>query len=202
MTVSGSGGWQFINRSVDEAGRTVTRIARFDINLAPLEVGNIFCESKSELKFYEAALVDRPTVASPTEPYRNAIVHGQTGFLATTEDEWYEAVTALVVDASVVRQPKAYPVYDDSYQTHVEAVRTEFDDKYPTLHLVGRNGMHKYNNQDHAMMTAMLTVENILAGEKRYDVWQVNEDAEYGEAGLSGAQEALKSVRMVPQRAA
>jgi protoporphyrinogen oxidase len=109
---------------------------------------------------------------------------------------------ALVVDAAVVRQPKAYPVYDDSYQTHVDAVRTEFDEKYPTLHLVGRNGMHKYNNQDHAMMTAMLTVENILAGEKRYDVWQVNEDAEYGEAGLSGAQEALKSVRMVPQRAA
>jgi protoporphyrinogen oxidase len=109
---------------------------------------------------------------------------------------------AAVVDAAVVRQPKAYPVYDDLYASHVDAVRTEFDAKYPTLHLVGRNGMHKYNNQDHAMMTAMLTVENILAGEKRYDVWQVNEDAEYGEAGTSGAQEALKSVRMVPKRAA
>jgi hypothetical protein len=62
--------------------------------------------------------------------------------------------------------------------------------------------MHKYNNQDHAMMTAMLTVENILVGEKQFDVWQVNEDAEYGEAGLSGAQEALKSERLVPKRAA
>jgi protoporphyrinogen oxidase len=109
---------------------------------------------------------------------------------------------ARVVDAAVVRQPKAYPVYDDAYQTHVDAVRAEFDEKYPTLHLVGRNGMHKYNNQDHAMMTAMLTVENILAGEKRFDVWQVNEDAEYGEAGVSGAQEALKSERLVPRRAA
>jgi protoporphyrinogen oxidase len=109
---------------------------------------------------------------------------------------------ALVVDAAVVRQPKAYPVYDDAYQTHVDAVRAEFDEKYPTLHLVGRNGMHKYNNQDHAMMTAMLTVQNILAGQRTYDVWQVNEDAEYGEAGVSGAQEALKSVRLVPRRAA
>ena len=109
---------------------------------------------------------------------------------------------ALVVDAAVVRQPKAYPVYDDAYAGHVDAVRGEFDDKYPTLHLVGRNGMHKYNNQDHAMMTAMLTVENILAGKRAFDVWQVNEDAEYGEAGLSGAQEALKSERLVPKRAA
>jgi protoporphyrinogen oxidase len=109
---------------------------------------------------------------------------------------------ASVVDAAVVRQPKAYPVYDDLYASHVEAVRAEFDAAYPSLHLVGRNGMHKYNNQDHAMMTAMLTAQNILAGEKRYDVWQVNEDAEYGEAGASGAQEALKSVRLVPKRAA
>jgi protoporphyrinogen oxidase len=105
-----------------------------------------------------------------------------------------------VTDASVVRQPKAYPVYDDAYQANVEAVRQELEQTYPTLHLVGRNGMHKYNNQDHAMMTAMLTVENIIAGERRFDVWQVNEDAEYSEAGLSGAEEALKSERLVPRR--
>jgi protoporphyrinogen oxidase len=107
-----------------------------------------------------------------------------------------------VVDACVVRQQKAYPVYDDAYQANVEAVRADLEANFPTLHLVGRNGMHKYNNQDHAMMTAMLTVENILAGERRYDVWQVNEDAEYSEAGVSGAVEALKSERLVPRRAA
>jgi protoporphyrinogen oxidase len=107
-----------------------------------------------------------------------------------------------VIDASVVRQPKAYPVYDDAYQTNVEAVRTELEADYPTLHLVGRNGMHKYNNQDHAMMTAMLTVENILAGERRFNTWQVNEDAEYTEAGLSGAESALKSERLVPRKVA
>ena len=55
--------------------------------------------------------------------------------------------------------------------------------RYPNLHLVGRNGMHKYNNQDHAMMTAMLCVENILADTKLYDLWQVNSDAEYHEVG-------------------
>ena len=109
---------------------------------------------------------------------------------------------ADVVDAAVVRQPKAYPVYDDAYQANVDAVAGELEGAYPTLYLVGRNGMHKYNNQDHAMMTAMLTVENILAGERRFDVWRVNEDAEYGEAGLSGAEEALKSERLVPKRVA
>jgi protoporphyrinogen oxidase len=107
-----------------------------------------------------------------------------------------------VIDACVVRQPKAYPVYDDEYQDHVAAVAEDITSNYPTLHLVGRNGMHKYNNQDHAMMTAMLTVENILAGERRFNVWEVNEDAEYNETGPSGAQEALKSERLVPRRVA
>ena len=107
-----------------------------------------------------------------------------------------------VVDASVVRQPKAYPVYDDSYARNVEVIRLELSGRYPGLHLVGRNGMHKYNNQDHAMMTGMLTALNIIEGQAIYNVWEVNEDAEYGEAGLSGAQEALKSERLVPRKVA
>ena len=107
-----------------------------------------------------------------------------------------------VVDACVVRQPKAYPVYDATYRDNVAQVRDEFARLYPSLHLVGRNGMHKYNNQDHAMMTGMLTAMNIVAGKAVYDVWEVNEDAEYGEAGVSGAQEALASERLVPRRVA
>jgi protoporphyrinogen oxidase len=107
-----------------------------------------------------------------------------------------------VVDACVVRQAKAYPVYDEEYQHNVQMIRLDLERSYPTLHLVGRNGMHKYNNQDHAMMTAMLTVRNILDGKRTWDVWQVNEDAEYGEAGLSGAKEALTSVRQTPKRVA
>jgi protoporphyrinogen oxidase len=106
-----------------------------------------------------------------------------------------------VVDACVVRQPKAYPVYDDAYREHMATVRRDLEGHYPTLHMVGRNGMHKYNNQDHAMMTAMLTARNILAGERLYDVWDVNEDAEYHEAGASGAEAALRSERLVPQKA-
>jgi protoporphyrinogen oxidase len=109
---------------------------------------------------------------------------------------------ADITDACVVRQPKAYPVYDEDYRDNVAAVRADLEGRYPTLHMVGRNGMHKYNNQDHAMMTAMLTAKNILAGERRYDVWNVNEDAEYHEAGGSGVREALGSERLVPQRAA
>jgi protoporphyrinogen oxidase len=105
-----------------------------------------------------------------------------------------------IKDGCVVRQKKAYPVYDDSYKANVETIRSELAETYPSLHLVGRNGMHKYNNQDHAMMTAMLTVQNIMAGEQVFDIWNVNEDAEYHEAGASGAEQALKSVRMVPRR--
>ena len=72
-----------------------------------------------------------------------------------------------IIDGCVVRQTKAYPVYDDDYKANVETIRAELAQNFPTLHLVGRNGMHKYNNQDHAMMTAMLTVKNIVAGEQR-----------------------------------
>jgi protoporphyrinogen oxidase len=115
---------------------------------------------------------------------------GEIG-LATADD---------VKDGCVVRQKKAYPVYDDHYKENVETIRADLAEKYPTLHLVGRNGMHKYNNQDHAMMTSMLTVKNIIAGENLFDIWNVNEDAEYHEAGDSGSLEALKSVRMVPER--
>ena len=91
-----------------------------------------------------------------------------------------------------------YPVYDETYAANVAAMRFELEEKHPTLHLVGRNGMHRYNNQDHAMMTAMLTVENILAGERRYDTWCVNEDAEYHEAGDEGAEKALPQRETTP----
>ena len=105
-----------------------------------------------------------------------------------------------VVDACVVRQPKAYPVYDDSYRDNMAMIRLDLETSYPTLHLVGRNGMHKYNNQDHAMMTAMLTARNILAGRHLFDIWDVNEDAEYHEASERRENDALRSVRLVPRK--
>jgi protoporphyrinogen oxidase len=122
--------------------------------------------------------------------------------LATREVAKVGLVAATdVVDGCVVRQQKAYPVYDDAYRDHMATIRRDLEQSYPSLHLIGRNGMHKYNNQDHAMMTAMLTARNILAGERIYDIWQVNEDAEYHEAGASSAQAALSSERLVPLKA-
>jgi protoporphyrinogen oxidase len=121
--------------------------------------------------------------------------------LATKELAYLGLAAAhMVTDGCVVRQEKAYPVYDDAYKMHVEAMRAELENRYDTLHLVGRNGMHKYNNQDHAMMTAMLTVKNIIADARVYDVWNVNEDAEYHESGSEGERAALASERLVPKR--
>ncbi|HVR90162.1 MAG TPA: NAD(P)/FAD-dependent oxidoreductase [Novosphingobium sp.] len=135
--------------------------------------------------------------------------------LATREMAVLGLVSAeQVIGGVVVRQEKAYPVYDEDYAANVAAMRTELEAAYSTLHMVGRNGMHRYNNQDHAMMTAMLSVENILAQARVYDIWCVNEDAEYHEAGDEGAQAALPargavsddqaaalgSVRDVPER--
>ena len=102
---------------------------------------------------------------------------------------------ADVLDGYVVRQPKAYPVYDETYKQNVEIIRNDLKN-YRGLYLVGRNGMHKYNNQDHSMMTAMLAAENINAGREVYDVWNVNQDAEYHEHGERGLEEGG---RMVPQ---
>jgi protoporphyrinogen oxidase len=107
---------------------------------------------------------------------------------------------ADVVDACVVRQAKAYPVYDEGYRDNVDAIRLDLESAYPSLHVVGRNGMHRYNNQDHAMMTGMLVARNIVAGARVYDVWNVNEDAEYHEAGEAGIRDALDSVRLVPEK--
>lgn len=103
---------------------------------------------------------------------------------------------ADVVDGCVIRQAKAYPVYDDDYRRNVDVIRKALAAHSPNLHLVGRNGMHKYNNQDHAMMTAMLAARNILAGEEKYDIWAVNEDGEYHESGRAGEQFAAPASRV------
>ncbi|MFQ5678563.1 MAG: FAD-dependent oxidoreductase, partial [Gemmatimonadota bacterium] len=85
---------------------------------------------------------------------------------------------ARVVDGAVVRMKKAYPIYDGEYRAHLERVRSCID-RISNLHPVGRNGMHKYNNQDHSMLTAMMTVWNLEGA--NHDVWAVNTDFEYHE---------------------
>jgi protoporphyrinogen oxidase len=83
-----------------------------------------------------------------------------------------------VEDGTVVRMPKAYPVYDSTYRKSLDVVR-QFFGGIDNLQLVGRNGMHKYNNQDHSMLTAMLSAENILGA--NHDLWAVNVEQEYHE---------------------
>jgi protoporphyrinogen oxidase len=80
----------------------------------------------------------------------------------------------------VVRMPKAYPFYDSAYRANVDLMRDWLKTNAPNLHPVGRNGMHRYNNQDHSMFTAMLTVQNLVDGAK-HDVWEVNVEEDYQE---------------------
>jgi protoporphyrinogen oxidase len=135
------------------------------------------------------------------------------GLWTTTDAQLIEQATAEltqigllgpgeITDGCVVRQTKAYPVYDDDYAQHVAAIRAELEARFPTLHLVGRNGMHKYNNQDHAMMTAMLCVENIIAERPVHDLWQVNQDAEYLESAPTNGTSPgpVTGERLVPSR--
>jgi protoporphyrinogen oxidase len=85
-----------------------------------------------------------------------------------------------VRDFCVYRMPKTYPAYFGTYERFDEIVR--YMDRFENLFLVGRNGMHKYNNQDHSMLTAMMAVENILAGVKsKQNLWEVNTEQEYHE---------------------
>ncbi|MEE8575425.1 MAG: FAD-dependent oxidoreductase [Thermodesulfobacteriota bacterium] len=98
------------------------------------------------------------------------------------------ASPADINDGSVVRVPKAYPVYDAEYRRHLETVKG-FLATVSNLQLIGRAGMHKYNNQDHSMLTAMLAVENILGS--NHDLWEVNEEKVYHEEKAERPAETL-----------
>jgi protoporphyrinogen oxidase len=85
-----------------------------------------------------------------------------------------------VLDGHVVRVPKTYPAYFGTYDRFDELRR--FTDEIENLFLVGRNGMHKYNNQDHSMLTAMTAVDNIIAGKlDKASLWEINTEQEYHE---------------------
>jgi protoporphyrinogen oxidase len=102
--------------------------------------------------------------------------------LAQKEIRELGLVTGDVIEAGyVVRMPKAYPVYDEFYAKNVDTIRGWIDSAVPNVHPVGRNGMHRYNNADHSMMTAILTVQNILGASPAHDVWNVNVEEDYHE---------------------
>ncbi len=76
--------------------------------------------------------------------------------------------------------PKAYPMYDTGWFEQVDLIRNWIQTNLPNLQMVGRNGMHKYNNQDHSMMTALCAARNIALGEN-HDLWAINTEADYHE---------------------
>jgi hypothetical protein len=89
------------------------------------------------------------------------------------------ARTTDIEDGCVFRVPKAYPIYDTSYKEALETVR-RFVDGFDNLQTIGRNGLHRYNNQDHAMLTGLEAVHNLISSERR-DLWNVNVSEEYHE---------------------
>jgi protoporphyrinogen oxidase len=100
--------------------------------------------------------------------------------LAAKELELLKLAQAEEVSGGFVhREPYAYPVYDSNYQTALAVIR-EFLARFGNLQLIGRNGLHKYNNQDHSMICARLAVANLMGAKE--DLWAVNSDSEYQES--------------------
>jgi protoporphyrinogen oxidase len=107
--------------------------------------------------------------------------------LGTDELAWLGLVPREAVQAGyVVRMPKAYPVYDAAYADNVATMRAWLEAEVPNVQPVGRNGMHRYNNQDHSMFTALLAAENIMSGAD-HDLWSVNVEQEYHEEVTAGS---------------
>ena len=84
----------------------------------------------------------------------------------------------LVEDGTVIRQPKAYPVYDASYREALKVIQ-DFLSQFDNLQTIGRNGMHRYNNQDHSMLTGILAARNLMGED--HNLWQVNTERSYYE---------------------
>jgi len=90
-----------------------------------------------------------------------------------------------VTEGYVVRMPKAYPVYDLDYSENINNISTWISEDHQKIFPIGRNGMHRYNNQDHSMMTAVKSVRNILLDEKN-DIWTINVEEDYHEEASTG----------------
>ena len=156
-------------------------------------------------------------------PYMVKDGHNVLGLEYTVQegDEWWTATDEELIEKGkaeleamglmraddveagyVVRMPKAYPVYDETYRANVEVLKGWLGEHAPNVHPVGRNGKHKYTNQDHSMYTAMLTVENLLGAS--HDIWDVNVEEEYHEEGdtTSGAKGTGRDAPILPKRRA
>jgi hypothetical protein len=104
-----------------------------------------------------------------------------------------------IEDGCVFRVPKSYPIYDSDYRSYLTTIRG-FLESLENFQTIGRNGLHRYNNQDHAMLTGMLAVDNLLLGGK-HDLWNVNADQEYHEEITEEASVGVQDVADVLQEA-
>jgi hypothetical protein len=127
---------------------------------------------------------------SARDEYLIELAKSETGALGLIDPD-------KVIDGVVIRMAKAYPVYDQHYKENLAAIR-RYIDTIQNLQLVGRNGQHRYNNQDHSMVTAFYAAENVLG--KQHDIWDVNVEDEYHEQSRSTKTEGSKGDRLVPGR--
>lgn len=113
-------------RSLVPIAQLPKEYARFSVNIAPLQANNLFCDSKSELKYFEAAMVSVPTIASPTQPFVAAITDGRNGMIARDEDEWYEKLSALLESpaerAAMARSARDAALWPYSPERRVQVV--------------------------------------------------------------------------------
>jgi protoporphyrinogen oxidase len=115
-------------------------------------------------------------------------------FINLAKNEFYELGLSLpgtIEDAVVFRQPNAYPVYDNGYKQQLLIIK-EFLNQMENLQTVGRNGLHRYNNQDHSMLTSMLAVKNLFGG--NHNLWDVNTDRSYYEEVTVGKEEISEKI--------
>jgi protoporphyrinogen oxidase len=151
------------------------------VHTPQIRVGRI-----QNFKNWSAALVPDPSTTSLGMEYfcnegDDLWQMADADLIAFAADELRQlhlAPEGTVLDGVVIRQRKAYPVYDETYRQYVDQIK-DYLQRFTNLQTIGRNGMHRYNNQDHSMLTAMLAVKNLLG--EQHDLWSVNTERSYYE---------------------
>ena len=184
-------------------------VAQIDINLAPLELDNPFCQAKSEIKYSEAALVGVPTVASPTQAYAYAVEDGRTGFLAATPDEWRRALIRLIEQPQVREQMgetarrAVYAAYlpEKAGEALVAVLNTIRQRHAPppaepeaTLQLLAERAVAQMENQAAELAQVTRQAEQLRQLLARWEGAGRREDTEFWRAGLLANQERQQAV--------
>lgn len=184
-------------------------VAQIDINLAPLELDNPFCQAKSEIKYTEAALVGVPTVASPTQAYAYAVEHGRTGLLAADADEWRAALTLLIEqperrqEMGEAARRAVYAAYlpEQAGESLVALLHTVLQRHAPppaepgaVLQLLAQRAVAQIERQAAELAQAGRQAEQVRQLLARWEGGGSREDAEFWRTGLQATQERQQAV--------